>query len=294
MSELVLAIDIGGTKMAAGLVTTDGVLVDHAQTPTIRTSDGDELFAHLTALVDSVVAGAAREELLVCGIGCGGPMTRGGATVSPVNIGAWRGFALHDRVAAHLGLTTFVDNDAKALALGEGWKGAARGVDSYIAMVVSTGVGGGVVLDGRMLDGVDGNAGHIGHITVDPDGHLCGCGAYGCLEAEASGTAIASITGVPAAHASPEIVERTGVMVGRAVASTANLLDVRLAVVAGSVALGFGQPFFDAAQREIDDRCRLDFSRGTVIRPAGLGAAGPLVGAAAVGLTGLGRGPLRG
>ncbi len=291
MSELVLAVDIGGTKMAAGLVTTGGVLLDHAQTPTVRTSDGDELFAHLTALVDSVLVAAdiGPGDLLVCGVGCGGPMTWGGATVSPVNIGAWRGFPLHDRLAAHLGLITFVDNDAKALALGEGWKGAATGVANYLAMVVSTGVGGGVVADGRMLDGVDGNAGHIGHITVDPDGHLCGCGAHGCLEAEASGTAIAAITGAPPAQAGPDVVERTGTMVGRAVASTANLLDVRLAVVAGSVALGYGQPFFDAAQREIDARCRLDFSRGTEIRPAGLGADGPLVGAAAVGLAGLGR-----
>src|SRR5207302_6980159 len=126
-------------------------------------------------------------------VGCGGPMTAGGELVSPLNIPAWRDFPLRDRLAALTALPVVVDNDAKALALGEGWKGAAAGVDDFIAMVVSTGVGGGIVLDGRLLDGESGNAGHIGHVIVEPDGRLCGCGAHGCLEAEASGLAIAAI-----------------------------------------------------------------------------------------------------
>jgi glucokinase len=209
-------------------------------------------------------------------------MARGGEHVSPLNIAAWREFPLRAALAEHTHLPAFVDNDAKALALGEGWVGAARGCDNYIAMVVSTGVGGGIVLDGRLLDGADGNAGHIGHVIVVPDGRECACGARGCLEAEASGTAIAAITGAPASAAPPEVVERTGTLVGRAVASVANLLDLDLAVVAGSVALGFGEPFFSAAQRELDASCRLDFSRGMRIAPAGLGDAGPLVGAARV------------
>src|SRR5690606_28479652 len=125
-------------------------------------------------------------------------------------------------------------NDAKALALGEGWKGAAAGCRDYLGMVVSTGVGGGIVLDGRLLDGAAGNAGHIGHVIVEPEGRPCGCGGFGCLEAEASGTAIAAITGKPAREATPDVVERTGTLVGRAVASVANLLDLQLAVVAGS------------------------------------------------------------
>jgi glucokinase len=154
-------------------------------------------------------------------------------------------------------------------------------------MVVSTGVGGGIVLDGRLLDGAEGNAGHIGHVIVEPDGRRCGCGARGCLEAEASGTAIAAVTGRPPAEAGPEVIERTGVLVGRAVASVANLLDLRLAVVAGSVALGFGEPFFAAARAELDRSARLDFSRGARIKPGRLGADGPLIGAAAVGRRGL-------
>jgi glucokinase len=203
--------------------------------------------------------------------------------VSPLNIPAWRDFPLQARLADHVGLVVAVDNDAKALALAEGWTGAAAGVRNFIGMVVSTGIGGGIILDGRLLDGAAGNAGHIGHVIVEPDGHVCRCGGRGCVEAEASGTAIRAITGNAPAEAPMEVRVRTGMLVGRAIASVANLLDLRLAVVAGSVAFGYAEPFFEAAQREIDARARLGFSAGTRVVPGGLGADGPLIGAAAVG-----------
>lgn len=286
----VLAVDVGGTKMAAGLVSPDGALRHARRAPTPAVADAEAVFAPLAALVDEVLALAAAEgdPPAACGVGSGGPMERGGATVSPLNIAGWRGFPLRARLAERTGLPTFVDNDAKALALGEGWIGAAAGERDFLAMVVSTGVGGGIVLDGRLLEGAQGNAGHIGHVIVEPGGRVCGCGARGCLEAEASGTAIAAITGRPAAEATPEVRERTGRLVGRTVASVANLLDLRLAVVAGSVALGFGDDFFGPAQDELDRCARLAFSAGARIRPAGLGADGPLVGAAAVARAGLG------
>jgi len=280
-----LAFDIGGTKLAAGVVDTTGRLSARTRVDTPRTTDPEAVFAALAGLVDSLGAEAAGAT--VCGVGCGGPMTAGGEAVSPVHIPAWREFPLRRRLAEWTGLPTFVDNDAKAVALGEGWVGAAAGESAFVGMVVSTGVGGGIVLDGRLLDGRAGNAGHIGHVIVEPGGRDCFCGGRGCLEAEASGRALEAITGRPAAEAGPEMVRRTGVLVGRAVASVANLLDLGLAVVAGSVALGFGPPFFAAAQGEIDALARLDFSRGTRIMPAGLGDAAPLVGAAAVGFRGL-------
>ena len=276
---LALALDVGGTKIASGLVGARGELLARHQVATPATSDAEELWA----VVASAVEAMRTNEVTVCGVGCGGPMTEGGELVSPLNIPAWRGFPLRARLADHLGLPVAVDNDAKALALGEGWVGAAAGVENFLAMVVSTGVGGGIVLDGRLLDGADGNAGHVGHVIVEPEGHLCGCGARGCLEAEASGTAIRRITGQPPEDAPLEVRVRTGTVVGRAIASVANLLDLRLAVVAGSVALGYGEPFFTAAQAEIDERARLSFSTGAVVRPGGLGPDGPLVGAAAVG-----------
>jgi len=273
-----LAVDVGGTKLAAGVVDDTGRLLARASRPTPDTEDAELL---LRVLLDTVAEVRTGQELR-CGVGCGGPMTPGGEEVSPLNIGGWRGFPLRARLADALGIDTHVDNDAKALALGEGWCGAARGVADYLAMVVSTGVGGGLVLDGRLLDGAAGNAGHVGHVIVEPDGRICPCGAQGCLEAEASGTAIAARTGRPAADADEGERSRAGRLVGRAVASVANLLDLRLAVVAGSVALGFGAPFFEAAQAELDRSARLAFSAGARIVPGLLGDAGPLVGAAAV------------
>jgi glucokinase len=297
MSELALAVDVGGTKLAAGLVDRSGCVLHREQVPTPgagngggssgrRPQDGgaESLWSDLGALVTRVAGNAAEDDrLVVCGVGCGGPMSLGGDEVSPLNIPQWRAFPLRARLAALTGLPTFVDNDAKALALGEGWIGAAAGQRDFIAMVVSTGVGGGVVIDGRLLQGRLGNAGHIGHVVVVPDGRACACGGRGCLEAEASGTALAAITGRPAAEASTELMERTGTLVGRAVASTVNLLDLPLAVISGSVALGFGAPFFEAAQREVDLRCGLDFARGARVVPGGLGDRGPLIGAAQVG-----------
>ena len=281
-----VAVDVGGTKLAAAVVDDDGAVLRSARVATPGAgSTAADVFDALLGVVDEVRAG----DETVCGVGCGGPMAPGGEEVSPLNIAAWRDFPLRSALAERLGLDTFVDNDAKALALGEGWRGAAQGVTAFVAMVVSTGVGGGIVLDGRLLDGAAGNAGHIGHVIVVPGGRRCACGAAGCLEAEASGPSIEAVTGRPAAEAGPEAVERTGTLVGRAVASVANLLDLRLAVVAGSVALGFGEPFFAAAQAEVDRSARLSFSAGTRVVPAGLGADGPLVGAGAVGWRGLGR-----
>ncbi len=282
----VLAIDIGGTKMAAAVVDATGEILVRRQVPTPG-HDAAALLAALLGLVDDV-RDAAGVELVACGVGCGGPMAAGGITVSPLNIPAWREFPLRDVLVDHTGLDTWVDNDAKALAVGEGWIGAAAGEANYLAMVVSTGVGGGIVVDGRLLDGASGTAGHIGHVNVVPDGRACVCGSHGCLEAEASGTAIAAITGRSAKEADDATRVRTGRLVGRAVASTAALLDIRRIVVAGSVALGFGDVFFAAAQASLDEVARIPYTAGVEIRPAGLGDRGPLVGAAAIGWRALG------
>jgi glucokinase len=274
----VLAIDIGGTKMAAGLVDASGILSERVSVATPEDADAESTFAALAAIVGPLLTALP----VAVGVGCGGPMTANGEEVSPLNIPSWRGFPLRSRLLSFTGVPVWVDNDAKALALGEGWLGAAASVSDFLAMVVSTGVGGGIVLGGRLLDGATGNAGHIGHLIVEPEGRRCVCGARGCLEAEVSGLSIAAYTGRPAADAGPDVIERSGRLVGRAVASVANLLDLHLAVVAGSVALGFGAPFFAAAQAEVDRSARLAYSRGTQIVPGGLGSSGPLVGASAV------------
>lgn len=280
-----LAVDIGGTKFEAAIVDDAGAISRRARVDSTGAVDGEELFGRLAGIIETIELDAVD----VCGVGSGGPMGPDGEQVSPLNIVAWRDFPLRSRLAELTGLATFVDNDAKALALGEGWLGAAAGVSNYIAMVVSTGVGGGIVLDGRLLDGSAGNAGHIGHVVVEPEGTELPDHVKGVLEAEASGTAIEFRTGAPASEAPLSERVRAGTMVGRAVGSIANLLDLQLAVIAGSVALGYGDDFFGAAQLECDRVAQLQYSVGTRIVPAGLAENGPLIGAAAVGFAGIGR-----
>lgn len=282
----VLAIDIGGTKLASGIVDDRGVLANRRQVGTVADT-AEELYETVLRLARDTLADGG--PVAAVGVGCGGPARDFHRLMSPLNIPVWHDFPLRDRLAADLALDAFVDNDAKALALGEGWVGAARDVENFIAMVVSTGVGGGIVLNGRLLDGADGNAGHIGHVFVEPDGHPDAGGVRGLLEGSASGTAIAAATGAPAAEADRATRRQVGVWVGRAVASVANLLDLQLAVVAGSVALGYGADFFDAAQETIDELSQIQHARGTRVIPAGLADQGPLIGAGAVAWRGLGR-----
>jgi glucokinase len=290
--DLALSIDIGGSKIAVGLVTRNGELIDRTQFVVNAQDSSEELFDDLSRAVDAQLLRAVDHYGVrpsVVGVGSAGPITANVETISPLNIPQWRGFELRQRLETLTGLPVFGDGDAKALALAEGWLGAARGVDNFMAMVVSTGVGGGIVLNGQLLDGETGNAGHIGHVIVEPNGRRCTCGGRGCLEAEASGPAIEAITGRSPTQPTYEIMVRTGRLVGRGVASACNLLDLKLVVVGGSVALGFGATFFNAAQRTLDELCTIEFSRKARIVPTRLSDEGPLIGASAVGWRGLNR-----
>jgi glucokinase len=248
-------------------------------------------FAKLAGIVEQQLEAADHHGVRVAavGIGSAGPITRDCETVSPVNIPAWRGFPLRDRIGSLTGYRVFGDLDGKALALAEGWKGAAVGVPNYCVLTISTGIGAGIVLDGELLDGVSGNAAHVGHMIVEPNGRRCGCGARGCLEAEASGLAIEAITGRSPTEPTYEIMRRTGQIVGRGVASLCNLLDLDLVVVGGGVALGFAATFFNAAQEELSIAAHLPYSRQARITQTRLGDRGGLIGAGAVGIRGLSR-----
>jgi glucokinase len=272
-----LAIDIGGTKLAVGVVSTSGELLSQMQTQT----PASDVWGALKKLIDAQMQ-QSNVHLEACGVGCGGPMTLGGESVSPLNIPDWRGFGLLSAVERATGLKTYIANDAQALVLGEVWCGSAVGISDVIGMVVSTGVGGGIVSNNKLVKGQLGNAGHIGHVIVEPDGRLCECGAYGCLEAHVSGRSIEAMTGKPSEHATTEVKIDAGKLVGRALASVGALMDLQLCVIGGSVALGFGAPFFNAVQHELDRSARLEFIRGMKVLPVGLGSSAPLIGAASL------------
>ena len=276
-----LALDIGATKIEAAVVASDGSLQSRDRLD-VATS-AHELFDALVALARRV---RADHDVSVIGVGCAGPMTRDGETVSPLNIPTWRSFPLRTLLREALTCEVFVDGDARALALAEGSFGAARGIDSYLSMVVSTGVGGAFVINGRLLDGASGNAGHVGHLNVVTDGALCSCGAYGCLEAEASGWAIEARTGQPASGADHSTRLRTASLVGRAVGTLSSVLDFRHCFIAGSVALGYGDEFFLEANKSARTVAMMSYSHDVEIRRSGLGVDGPLLGAAMVGWRG--------
>jgi glucokinase len=291
LPPVVLGVDIGGTKFAAGLISTRGELLDRAVVLVDQNVGPEAHFKALTGIVEQQMDAAERHGVRVAcvGIGSAGPITRNCETVSPVNIPAWREFPLRQRLADVTGSRVYGDLDGKALALAEGWQGAAKGLSDYCVLTVSTGIGGGIVLDGELLDGASQNAGHLGHIIVEPNGRRCGCGARGCLEAEASGLAIEAITGRSPTEPTYEIMQRTGRLVGRAVASLCTLLDLELVVVGGGVALGFAATFFNAAQEELSMSARLPYTRHARITPTRLGDRGPLIGAGAVGIRGMRR-----
>jgi glucokinase len=272
-----LALDVGGTKLAAGIVDARGrVLVrDRVATP------ARDVWPALSRLALRVQA-AAPNPPAGCGIGCAGPVDPRLGTVSPLHIPSLHDFALRSEVESLTQLPTVLDTEGKALVLGEAWCGAAEGRTDFVAVVMGTAVGGAVMSEGRVLGGQHGNAGSIGHLVVEPDGRPCTCGGQGCLDAYCGGRAIELETGRPPQRSPQSIIDRTGMLVGRAVSSIAALCDLRLAVVGGSLALGFGAPFFDAAQAEATQRARLPFTQGLTVVPAGLGSSAPLVGAAAL------------
>lgn len=277
----ILAVDIGGTKLAAAVVTAQGDIVrrDRVATPSRAP------WVTLAALIKRIQAAASDVELVACGVACGGPMKFGGVEVSPLHIPEWVDFPLLSSISELTGLQTFIDNDAKALALAEGWLGAMRECANFLAVVIGTGVGGGLVEGNRLAVGRTGNAGHFGHIIVGSDDRPCRCGGLGCLEAYVSGPAIERETGRNPMYAPKNLIVRNGILLGRAAASVAAAADIERVVVGGSIALGWGELFFQAANDEFRLRSKLQFTSGVSIEPLGLGDSSALIGAAAVALT---------
>jgi glucokinase len=304
-SRPALAVDIGGTKLAAGLVEPAGRVLTWAQVPTPRGLDAEQLWRTLDALITGVLerAHVTPPELAGCGCGCGGPMEWPSGVVSPLNIPGWRGFPLRSRLTERLGgLPVRVHNDAICMVAAEHWRGAGRGRANVLGMVVSTGVGGGLVLDGRLIKGASGNAGHIGHVVVDPDtGPLCGCGGRGCLEAIARGPAL--VTWAQAEGWRPDqadatakeladdgalghpiglaAMRRAGRALGIAIASATSLCDLEVVSVGGGLSQA-GPLLFDPLEEALRAHARLDFTRQVSVVPAALGQSAGLVGAAAL------------
>ncbi|PJN04539.1 hypothetical protein CG740_01075 [Streptomyces sp. CB01201] len=301
-TDFVAALDIGGTKIAGALVDADGRLLLRAQRPTPAHEDGDTVMRAAEAVLAELTGSPLWERTGAIGIGSAGPVDASAGTVSPVNIPGWRGFPLVERVrAATGGLDVELVGDGVAMTAAEHWLGAARGHDNALCLVVSTGVGGGLVLGGKLHPGPTGNAGHIGHISVDLDGDPCPCGARGCVERIASGPNIArraldngwrpgsdgdtSAAAVASAARSGDPVavasfERAAQALAAGIAATATLVEIDIAVIGGGVA-GAGEVLFAPLRRYLRDYATLSFVQDLTVAPALMGTDAGLVGAAA-------------
>ncbi|MFM9610801.1 ROK family protein [Streptomyces niveiscabiei] len=304
-TDLVAALDIGGTKIAGALVDGDGAIVVRAQRPTPAREDGETVMGAVEAVLGELTASPLWDRVHSVGIGSAGPVDASAGTVSPVNVPGWRGFPLVARVRAVTGeLPVELIGDGVAITAAEHWQGAARGHDNALCMVVSTGVGGGLVLGGRLHPGPTGNAGHIGHISVDLDGDPCPCGGRGCVERIASGpniarraldngwrpgadgdataaaVAAAARAGDPAAVAS---FDRAAQALAAGIAATATLVEIDIVVIGGGVGKA-GDVLFGPLRRHLADYATLSFVQGLTIVPAQMGTDAGLVGAAAAAL----------
>ena len=296
----VLAVDLGGTKVEAALVSPEGTVLEgsRARATTGATKTAEELAAAVTEVVTAALAAAPQHGTVIgAGIGCAGPVHQENGTVSPLNLTAWRNYPLRDLVAAISGLPTTLRIDGLCITLAEHWVGAGQGIDNLMGMVVSTGVGGGLIVGGHAVAGPSGNAGHIGHIQVGGATELCPCGGIGCVEAVASGPrtvawarehGFTGLTGedLAAAHAAGDpiahrAVARAGHAVGSAIASATALLDLERVAIGGGFA-GVSPALFDHIRQAIAERHGFDFVTSVEVVPSGLSGVGPLVGAAAL------------
>ncbi|HEX8285888.1 MAG TPA: ROK family protein [Pyrinomonadaceae bacterium] len=190
--DFIAAIDIGGTKIALGLSDLEGRALPFRRFATRRNERGPhEVVGQALDELEKMTAEAGGRVAAV-GVGCGGPLSRSrGLILSPSNLPGWDEFPIVELVRNRFRVPVELDNDANAAALAEYEYGAGRGVESMVYMTISTGIGGGVIIGGRLIHGVGDAAGEVGHMIVQPGGHPCGCGARGCLETICSGTNIA-------------------------------------------------------------------------------------------------------
>jgi glucokinase len=301
MTAYALAIDIGGTKAESALVAPDGSILagTRFRAPTGRESSSEQLATNVASIASQAAAELPADATLIgIGIGSAGPITVESGLVSPLNLPAWRDYPLRSQIEALFpGVPVTLRMDGECIALAEHWVGAAQGENNLMGMVVSTGIGGGLILDGRAIAGPTGNAGHVGHIEVGGFDDPCDCGGVGCVEAVASGpktTAWAIEQGwigatgedLAASYAAGDeiaiaAVQRCGRAVGQAIASATALVDLDVVAIGG----GFSHvspDLFDIIRQTIATRSAFPFVAKVRVVPSALSGEGPLIGAAAL------------
>jgi glucokinase len=305
--DAALGLDIGGTKLAAGVVTPDGGVHGFTVEPTRRDEGPDAIIQRLFAVGRRALEAAAADGITsvgAVGISCGGPLdAAAGVLVSPLHLPGWIDVPIVAMAQAEFGLPAALDNDATLAALAEQRHGAARGARSMFYLTISTGIGGGAVLDDAVYRGAAGNGGEFGHITVVRGGRDCLCGRRGCLEAYASGTSIGvradeaiAAGALTTALTSPATAEQVAVaaaagdplasavwnetieLLGQAVTDLVNILEPEVVVLGGGVTRA-GAQLLDPVARIVRDGAMGPAGSAVRIALAGLGDAVCVVGA---------------
>jgi glucokinase len=275
----VLSVVVDPVRLSAGIVDAEGetLVRDRMSTPS------REVWRVLEQLVRRVLAAAPAEieQPSVVGVSCTSPVDLTAGSVSPHLIAAWTAFPLREYMEDLTGLPVVLDTAASALAAGERWLGDAVHVDSFLTLVVDVTVESAVTVRGRRLHGAQGNAGSLAHVIVEPGGPQCWCGALGCLTALVSATDLEREMNRPLRRATDTIIDRTGIMIGRAISTTMAMVDVSTVFITGSVVDTFGDPLLEAVHREVMLRSRLANLGGFSLVEM-TGQVQPLVGAAAL------------
>lgn len=308
----VVGIDVGGTNIVVGTVAEDGSeILGLVSEPTLPEQGPDAVVERIVKLTRASMA-AAGKKIAGVGIGSPGPLdTHTGIVLLTPNLG-WTNMPLRDRLGTALGLPATLDNDANCAIFGEWWRGAARGASYVVGLTIGTGIGGGIVLDGHIYHGASDIAGEIGHTTIDSTGRRCKCGNYGCLEAYASGPAIAAraVEGIDAgvetslpqyvkgdlgritaqvvyeaAHDGDpfalETVRETAKLLGAGVANLVNIFNPEVVVICGGVTLA-GDKLFTPLAGEVKRRAFKPAWEACRIVPGALTGTAGVYGAAAV------------
>lgn len=196
--NMIIGIDLGGTKIAGALVTPSGKVLMDVQIPTEAKKGKKVVINNIKKAIDTLIQ-SHKVKIKAIGIGAPGPILyEKGIVVEAPNLPGWKRVNLRNILKQHYKVPVFVDNDANCAALAEAWFGAGKFVDHFVYLTISTGIGGGIIINKKLYRGVTGSAGELGHMVIDIKGPKCGCGKYGHFEALASGTAIKRITGMDA------------------------------------------------------------------------------------------------
>lgn len=312
-----VGVDLGGTLIRAGLFTQEGRLVERLELPTKAAEGPQAVIGRIKESIYSLWGGlgdeGAGQQIAGIGVGCPGPLNPfTGVVLSPPNLSGWVDVPLRDILMHEFGVPVLLNNDANAAALGEYFYGQGRGINNLVYLTISTGVGAGIICDGKLLLGEHGSAGEIGHMTIDPSGPLCGCGNHGCFEALVSGTGIVrrataklqrlrtnsadyvsllevgefSAEDVFQAarmgdHLATAIVEETWGYLGIGLANLVNLYNPKMIVLGGGVSKA-GDFLLEPAIAIAQKRALRGLTEGVVFSVTELGADVGLFGAAAL------------